>query len=329
MGAVMGLVPVHRWARWYFERARALSAQLDDPAIEALVLAHQGYYEAGIGQWQECREHLEQSMVLYDQVGDVRLWEESVSILAYAMFFKGELQRSQELYRTLERSGEERLDVQITSWGLANRIKLLVRTGRLAEVDELMKRVDALLVDGITKRVRDGVRVELELAREDLVAARRAATSAAADLAALSSRSFMTCSTYAMIPQALLTCWKAARAAGHSDDERELRDAAARANRALAKIAGIFPNAEAARLLHAGSFERLRGRPERARKLWEQAAAAAVTRELPYEEALALFALAELPGSNDRDAKLARARILLDRMGASLPPTASSPFAVP
>jgi len=323
MGAVMGIMPVHRWARYYFELAQTLSAQLDDPAIQALVLAHQGYYEAGIGKWQECREHLEQSMTLYDQVGDVRLWEESVSILAYAMFFKGELQRSQELYRMLERSGEERLDAQITSWGLTNRIKVLVRTGRHAQVDELTKRVDTLLVDKITKQVRDGVSVELELARGDLGAARGAASVAAARLEASASRSFMTCTTYGVIPQALLACWKEASAAGQSEDAAELRTAAAKANRALAKIAGIFPIAEAARLVHAGTFELLSGRPERARPLWEEAARTAFSREQPYEEALALTALAELPGSIDGRVKLERARMLLDRMGAALPLSAS------
>jgi tetratricopeptide (TPR) repeat protein len=320
MGAVMGIMPVHRWARYYFELAQTLSAQLDDPAIQALVLAHQGYYEAGIGKWEECREHLEQSMTLYEKVGDVRLWEESVSILAYAMFFKGELQRSQELYRTLERSGEERLDAQITSWGITNRIKVLVRTGRLEQVDELGRRVDALLVDKITTQVRDGVSVELELARGDLGAARKAAGVAAARLEASASRSFMTCTTYGVIAQALLACWKEASAKGQAEDAIELRAAAAKANRALAKIAGIFPIADAARLVHAGTFELLSGRPERARPLWEQAVAAAASREQPYEEALALTALAELPDGIDRRASLDRARLLLDRMGAVLPP---------
>lgn len=320
MGAVMGIMPVHRWARFYFELAQTLSAQLDDPAIQALVLAHQGYYEAGIGKWQECREHLEQSMTLYDQVGDVRLWEESVSILAYAMFFHGEIQRSQELYRMLERSGEERLDAQITGWGLANRIKVLVRTGRLDHVDELATGVEKLLVDKICTQVWDGVTVELELARGDLGAARRAAGVAAARLEASASRSFMTCTTYSVIAQALLACWRAAIEAGQSDEAIELRAAAAKANRALAKIAGIFPIADAARLVHAGTFELLSGRPERARALWEQAARTAASREQPYEEALALTALAELPGTIDRRAKLERARLLLDRMGTVLPP---------
>ena len=69
------------------------------------------------------------------------------------------LKRSLELYRALERSGEERVDGQIISWGLTNRTKVLVRSGQLAGVDDLMKRVDAVLVDGITRTVRDGVAI--------------------------------------------------------------------------------------------------------------------------------------------------------------------------
>ena len=54
----------------------------------------------GSASGRTCREHLERSMTLYEQIGDVRLWEESVSILAYALFFQGRLPRSLELYRS-------------------------------------------------------------------------------------------------------------------------------------------------------------------------------------------------------------------------------------
>lgn len=314
MGAVMGLVPVHRLARFYFDIAQEISTRLGDPNIQAFVLAHRGYYEAGIGQWRQCEEDLERSRSLYAQIGDVRLEEESISILAYALFFKGELKRSLELYRTLERSGVERVDTQMISWGLTNRIKLLVRSGQLAHVDELLQRLDGLLVDGITKAVRDGVAVELELARGDLVSARAAATAAAARLERSPARSFMVASTYAAISDAFLKCWESAPA---SESSAFLRQRAARANRALAKLARVFPIAEPAWLLHEGTFEALRGRPARASALWQQAARLASEREMPFEEALALGALAKTPDAGHRPTKLERARMLLDRLGAA------------
>lgn len=316
MGTVMGLLPVHRWARFYFDLAHGLSARLGDSGIEAFVLAHQGYYEAGIGQWQSCREHLERSMALYDGIGDVRLWEESVSILAYALFYQGELPRSLELYRALERSGEERVDSQIVSWGLTNRLKLLVRSGAIANIEDLLARADGLLIDGITKAVCDGVKVELELVRRDLVAAQSAAGAASARLERAPPRSFMACSTYAAVSEVHLACWAAGTGLA-PDQVRRLQQAAGRANRALAKIARVFPIAEPARLLHAGTFESLRGRSDRARALWEEAARVAAARELPLEEALALDALAACPESEDREAKRARAMMLFDRLGTS------------
>jgi len=291
-GAVMGLVPVHRWARFYFDTAQKLAESLNETSIRAFVLAHQGYYEAGVGQWQDCREHLERSMALYDETGDVRLGEESISILAYALGFKGETRRSLELFRRLERSGEERGDGQIVSWGLTNRIKLLVLSGQNTGVDRLLERADGVLVDGITKAVRDGVVVDLALARGLLPSAREAASAAASRLEESAPRSFMACSTYASIAEALVACW-----AESQGKDRRLRDAAARANRALAKVSRVFPIAEPARLLHAGSFEAVRGRPARARVLWEQAARLAARRELPLEEARARAALAGSPAT--------------------------------
>jgi tetratricopeptide (TPR) repeat protein len=292
-GAVMGLVPVHRWARFYFETARRLGDRMNDPSIRAFVLAHRGYYEAGIGQWQDCREHLERSIALYEETGDVRLGEESTSILAYALFYKGETGRSLELFRRLERSGEERGDGQIVSWGLTNRIKIMVRSGQHGKVDGLLEQVDGVLIDGITRTVRDGVRVELELARGDLAAARAAATAAASRLEKSAPRSFMACSTHASIARTFVACW-----ADSQGKDARLRDAAVRANRALARVARVFPIAEPARLLHAGSFEAVRGRPARAKALWERAARLAARGELPLEEAFARTALASLSSTS-------------------------------
>jgi eukaryotic-like serine/threonine-protein kinase len=317
MGAVMGLLPVHRWARFYFELAQKLSGRLQDPTIQAFVLAHQGYYEAGVGDWEACRENLEQSMMLYDQIGDVRLREESISILAYALYFKGDIPRSRELFRMLERSGEERVDAQIIGWGLTNRIKLLVRSGELAQVDQLLRRADGLLVDGITKAVRDGVGIELARARGDLAGAIEAASAAAARLERSAPRSFMAVSTYAVIASTFLEACAAADASRGPEEARRLDRLASRANRALAKVARVFPIAKPAQLLHAGTLEALRGRPARARALWQQAADLASTKGLPLEEALALNALAKSPETEDRAGKRARARMLLDRLGGT------------
>ena len=290
MGAVMGLVPAHPWARTYFARAHRLCAALGETSVEAFVLAHQGYYEAGVGDWRACQAHLQRSIDLYDEIGDVRLGEESISILAYALCYQGDTRRSLELFRRLERSGEERADQQIVSWGLVNRIRLLVRTGQKADLERLLVTTDGLVVDSITKAVRDGARIDLAMAHGDLSAAREAAVDAASFLERSGARSFMVCSTYSSIAAAFLACWAETR--GTDDD---LGRAALRANRELARIARVFPIAEPARLLHAGSFEALRRRPTRSRLLWERAARLAAERTLPFEEGRARDALAGRP----------------------------------
>jgi tetratricopeptide (TPR) repeat protein len=227
-GAVMGLVPVHKWARFYFRTAYELATNRQDPSLRAFILAHEGYYEAGTAAWSECGAHLEESIDLYERIGDVRLAEESISILAYARFFQGDLDESLSLYERLQRSGEERGDAQIAGWGLANRIKVLARMGRTNEIDPAMiERAERLLVDAITKSVWDGVRIDLALADDDLDGARRAADAAAERLKASPPRSFMACSTYASIVRAY-------EAAG---DDRASR----RARRALASITRVFP----------------------------------------------------------------------------------------
>src|SRR5262249_55008625 len=102
------------------------------------------------------------------------------------------------------------------------------RMGRTDEIDKpMIARAERLLVDGITKAVWDGVRIDLALAHGDVEGARLAADVAAKGLAASPPRSFMACSTYASI----------VRAYESSGDRR----AASRARRALAGITRVFP----------------------------------------------------------------------------------------
>ena len=285
----MGLAPVHRWARFYFRVARELGARVEDDSLRAFILAHEGYYEAGIGSWHACARHLEESIELYDRVGDVRLAEESVSILAYAMFYKGERARSLELYKRLERSGDERGDTQIVGWGVTNRIKLMIAAGQQGAIDDaLLARAEGLLVDGITKAVHDGVLVELALARGDLEGARRAAEAGMERLEKSPPRSFMACSTYASIADALLAC------GAKSPRDRALRARAEKAVRALASIARVFPIAEPARLRAAGLLASLGGRRARARALLDRASKLAAEHEQPADEARSRAALAAL-----------------------------------
>ena len=315
MGAVMGLGPVHRWARYYFASAERLGMRLDDRSVRAFVLAHQGYYEAGCARWDECEEHLGRSIALYEETGDVRLAEESTSILAYALFFKGELPRSLELYRSLERSGAERFDQQMTSWGLVNRIKVLVRTGQHEGVEALLSRADELVIDDITRTVLDGIRIELELLRRDYTGAGEAAAAVLVALERSAPRSFMTATTYGAVSVAILKAWKQARKVGDARGARRFDELSARATRVIAKMARVFPILVPALHLHAASDAKARGNDKRATSLYRRAAQEAVDLDLPYQEALALGYLANhVPVGTDGERL--RASTLFDRLGA-------------
>src|SRR5262249_28821186 len=123
-------------------------------------------------------------------------------------------------------------------------------------------------------------------------------------------------STYSAISDALLWAWESCMS--DAPDEAEgLRKQASRANRALTRLARVFPIAEPASLLHKGTFEALSGRLSRARVLWQRAASVAAARDLPFEEALALAALSRIPDVDDRMEKLERARLLFDRIGSA------------
>lgn len=317
MGAVMGLAPVHRWARSYFATANRLGTQLGDANVRAFVLAHQGYYEAGIARWDEAEDQLTRAIRHFESTGDVRMAEESTSILAYALFFKGELARSLELYRELERSGRERFDAQTEGWGLVNRVKVMVRTGQHEGIDELIARASALVVDDITRTVLEGAEIELELLRRDYEAAGEAAAKLITRLERSPPRSFMVATAYGAMSVAVLKSWKHARLHGDVRAARRFDDLSSRALRALKKLARLFAIAEPVCLLHAANDAKARGKSGRAAALYRSSARAAADNDLPFQEALALGYLANHVRDDSTDDARVRASLLFDRLGTS------------
>ena len=292
MGAVLGIVPLHAWAKRYVRRARGIAKTIDDPMPMAFVLAHQAYVEAGLGEWDDAEKHLERSMAIYEEVGDVRRWEENVSVLGYVCFYRGELERALEMFETLERSGRRRRDRQIESWGLINATRVGAMLGHVEDISSRLDRAGTLIVDGVTKIVWLGACVHQRLAGNDLGQAIIMATEAQSSMRTKPPRSFMACAAYARVAEALLRGWKGDMAA---------RSVAVSALKDLKAQVRLFPFAEpyalqATALLHANE-----GRKAQAKDTLHAAAQAAAGRGMRLEHARALALMAELGPEAERD----------------------------
>jgi len=96
-GAIMGLVPLHRAARAYLQRALDVALRVDDPAVQSHAALYAGLYYAGVGDWARTEELWNRASEISEQLGDHRAWESSIGNRAIAKYLQGDLQAGLEL----------------------------------------------------------------------------------------------------------------------------------------------------------------------------------------------------------------------------------------
>ncbi|MDX2074811.1 MAG: AAA family ATPase [bacterium] len=109
MMLAMGVVPLHRLARYYRKRAHKLIENLDDPPVVTWMHLIEGVYVLGCGYWDEGRATLLKGIELATSSGHVRRQEELYTILRYAYYFAGDFENSHKIASHMlmitERSG--------------------------------------------------------------------------------------------------------------------------------------------------------------------------------------------------------------------------------
>jgi hypothetical protein len=304
---IAGLVPLHRLARAYLERAQRAARALNDPAVDARILGRTSVYRLAIGDWSACGD-VERSMVLADQVGDPFQWEESAAIRARAAHLRGEFDRSVYLGAELrERSVASRTAVHevwgidAEAWGflyLGEHAKALERANlglarpgrgdRIQLLDLLGVSALAHLYEGRPKDARE--------------AADRIAT--ALGTSARPGHFFVLgMSAAAEVFVAL------AEADAGASERADALEQATRACTRIERYARINPPARARALLWRGCIESIRGRAARARATWKECLWNAELFSLPYEAARAHYEMGRALGKADarRDEHLSRA----------------------
>mgnify|MGYP001260879068 CR=1 FL=1 len=109
MMLAMGVVPLHRLARYYRKRAHRLIEHLDDPPVVTWLHLIEGVYLLGRGVWNEAFVGLTKGVELATASGHVRRQDELYTILRYAYYFRGDLENAKktanQLLLVTERSG--------------------------------------------------------------------------------------------------------------------------------------------------------------------------------------------------------------------------------
>jgi class 3 adenylate cyclase/tetratricopeptide (TPR) repeat protein len=302
-----GMMGLHRLAKAYSRKARLTAQIVNQPVLaEARVLIVTGAYEVGIGQWQSVEAAMEQAGQIYDRFEDRHQLGNSLAIRAKVAYFQGKFVRGIELWKKVYAVAEHRGDLLQQAWGLNGQAEGPLRLGDNETAVNLLEdslRLFAQNTDRVSETGTFGMLAIARWQRGELDLAQQAAQETAHRLAQFSSpSSYYLIEGYAGVAQVYLGLWQVSRdriAAEtvrrkfyeKSEELESLARSARAACRALHQFARVFPIGQPSAWLHQGLYHWLANQPSQAHQSWQRSLIAAEKFAMPYDQALAHYAI--------------------------------------
>lgn len=318
MGMLMGVIPIHRFARSYLHRALEAAKKLDLRAPLAYVNLIISLYSLGIGEWDRVQTAIEDAVRLYRELGDQRRLGEALSLKAIRLHFLGQFAQSNQVYGELYQMGEGSGDVQQITWGLDGQATNLMRLGKLKEAAALLDKTQPLFSrsnDRAEETVYYGTLAVLRLYQGDPAGARLAADKALV-LGSGDSPVYSALEGYAGTVETYLTLWE-----NNPSAPSPMSTQAQHALKSLQGHASRFPFGRPRALIWQGLFEWLSGNHEKAFRSWKNAVEAAEKVNLKYDEGLAHYQISRHLTKNDPNYRehLGKARTIFHELEVRYP----------
>jgi serine/threonine protein kinase len=318
-GAMCSLMPADAMAQSYCRRAVEVARASQDEVAESWVLVNVGLVHLQACRWDEMRQSLEQVRTIARRLGFSRRWEEATSQFSTACFLAGHFSEARRLNDELL-SSVERADPQSKCWAVVRQAELCLVEGDVAGAARAGAEGLELCQKGLGRAEQIFALGPVMLARlwtGDRDGAMAAASSCAEWIDKGTAPVFYNTFAYAALAEVYLQ-----RFNEETDPARRKTFArlARKAVKGLRKIA--FPMAIAtprAALWRGMEAVLVSGDAARATSLFEDCLARARALAMPYDEGLALAALAK-HGSTDaatRAAREADAAAVFSRIGAT------------
>lgn len=291
MGMLMGVIPIHRFARFYLQRAQQIAQSLGRLAPLGYVNLITALYSLGTGAWERVLTSIDEALRIFRELGDQRRYGEALSLKAIRCHFLAQYDESNQLYHDLHQLGENTGDIQQITWGLDGQAANFIRTGNLQQAAASLEKTQSLFEhskDLAEETVYYGTLALLKLYQGDRESAQGAAETAL-ERGSGTSPVYTTLEGQARAAEALLTLWDTLPP---TEDSAALAAASFRAVKTLQSHANRFPFGLPRALVWQGLYEWLNGNYERAIRTWRKALEAARRLNLRYDEALAHSQLA-------------------------------------
>jgi len=311
-GAGVGFIPLHRAAPYYFQRARELLQQYQDPSTENYVLFMEGFYRLGTGAFEQTEPLLRWSLELSKQLRDERRQADALSQLVPLHMFRGEVAEARQCAEEMVSISRDRDYLRNLAEALYLRGWTALMSGEAdqafqdnEDLFELLraspKTEDPFLALGVR-----AMRAYLELLRGENEIALFWIREAVARAKGYQPNFASGLPAFCLSGDLLFRLWKR----GIRDiSSRDLRDAV----RLARTFARVFPVGRSGALRVEGQAAWIRGREKCARSRLRAAVEAARGIGMVLEEVHALLSLSEILPEDDpeRQETLERCRVLL------------------
>jgi len=324
LGFSLGICGMHGLARWYFARALAVAEAHRDLPGRVFVGYSRGVYLIGVGRWAESRQAAEEGAAAARELGDPQESEMIEAALGNLDYYTGDLTGSAARYRALWQAARQRGNAQHEAWGLYGEARSLMLQGDRARAEERVRNALSIFAENpeeVSELICRGLLAECCLDQGDLEQAARHARDAMQLIRRAPPTVVTALQGYAAVARVAVARLAAAPARTMSDP---LCREAVQAVRQLRRYALFFPIGRPRARLMSACLLSLLGHRHRAHRRYRSALALAQRLGLPYEEALihAHLVAVSPAGSREGAGHLGEMHRLLDRMSATVPPTA-------
>lgn len=307
-----GVMARHSLALFYQQKAQETARIVHHLHSTAWVLFSTAVYDVGIGRLLTARDAFIQAGTHWWRLGDRRHWEMATAWQAWVQASLGQLHQALELNEAMTRSSERRDDKQTFVWGVTGTLAVLLRLGDEQRAMELLKSTELSALPEANRLERLSTQSFLALADWHQGNEQQALESLAELSRSLGRVDFTVSTLNALGAMAEVYTLAWLRHSPGTQPSEALRNGLTEQVKLLRSFSRRFPVGIPQRLLWKGWLLHLEGQTGRGTRAWRQSIRFAKAFGLPFEEACAWIALAQVAptGSSKRSQALEKAQRL-------------------
>ncbi len=276
----------------------------------------------GQGKWEQAQACCERSLTMLEQQSPNAYRERGLltTMLCFVYYYQGWYEKHLEGAEIVGQMGRMSNDVEFYAWHMTGWAMDHSLMGNFKALEDDLAKMEHLLPDipgsGMTQMFLPTYRGRLAVARQDWKLAEACVAQLEERSAASLIEFYSALDSRALCAEVPLAQWQHAGVSTNPQEIQRWQASAKRAIRALWWFSRFYPIGKPAAHRYKGYYEWLSGKPEKARRNWQSSLAAAQKLSMPHEEALAHWALAQLPDP-EQFAHRQSAREILEKLGAS------------